>query len=126
MKDTDTREGSMGAESSWSDPREARIRPQLRMTVKNLFRTCKIETHFASSPYSAVFTSAEVEIREAIVCASSYVFVPFKSWLRMKIKDCAGQQRTFTVTVTNLVAPSPSRTTSWASSFATSVRASRN
>ena len=51
-------------------------------------------THFASSPNSAVLTSAEVEMRDATACASLYVGAPS------------------TVTVTNFVAPSPSRTTS--------------
>ena len=60
-------------------------------------------TYLASSPYNAVFTNALVLILLAIAWASLYVGAPF------------------TVTVTNLVAPSPSRTTSCARSAAKAV-----
>ena len=56
-----------GCKSEWreeegrrgTDPVAANIRPQL-----------------ASSPYSAVLTKAEVEMREAMLCASLYVGAP--------------------------------------------------
>ncbi len=50
--------------SSGTDPVAANIRPQL-----------------ASSPYNAVFTSAEVEMRDAMLCASRYVGAPCTTWL---------------------------------------------
>ena len=50
-----------------TDPVAAKIRPQL-----------------ASSPYSAVLTRAEVDMRDAMLCASRYVGVPCRRGLDSK------------------------------------------
>src|SRR5271155_564878 len=79
----------------------------------------KILPQFASMPKSAVFTSAERAIVEAICLASEKLIASYtQSKLLNKI--------TLTRIVTNFVAPSPSQTTNFASSSANSVTTSRN
>lgn len=51
--------GDEGDEDEGTDPVAAKLRPQL-----------------ASSPYSTVLTNAEVEMRDAILCASRQVGAP--------------------------------------------------
>ena len=75
INETDTRFGIRGVESLGGErePDAARIRPQLCGKSDQLVYEKRggIITNLASSPYNAVLTRAEVEIRDAIACASS-------------------------------------------------------
>jgi hypothetical protein len=76
MKKTETVFGVMGAERV-VEPVAARTRPQLKNEHAQALQELHIATtHFASSPYKAVFTNAEVDILDATWWASSYVKAP--------------------------------------------------
>lgn len=79
----------------------------------------RMRPQLASWPCSAHLTSEEVEMVEATLCAPSYVGAPYSARIDVQHRQRVGkaarkkkQRRTFTVTLTNFSAPSPSRTIS--------------